>query len=48
MGFVVGVMVAAVAYPVGALIYCFNKATAEKLFSAPADVYTMTSATIPI
>ncbi|PNW85748.1 hypothetical protein CHLRE_03g207100v5 [Chlamydomonas reinhardtii] len=48
LGFVVGVCVATVAYPIGGCLWCVNRPTSTRLLAAPADIYHLTNATIPI
>ncbi|PNW85747.1 hypothetical protein CHLRE_03g207152v5 [Chlamydomonas reinhardtii] len=48
LGLIGALLTAIVAYPLGALCCCVSRSTSDRMFAAPADVFTVTSATLPI
>jgi hypothetical protein len=48
VGFVVGVLTAVVAWPLGALVYCCNRPAGNRAFSTPVNIYGTVKDAFPI
>jgi hypothetical protein len=48
LGVVAGAVAAVVAWPVGVLVYCCSRATADRAFSTPVNTYVSVKNCFPI
>jgi hypothetical protein len=47
IGFILAVVVAVIAWPCGLLVWCCSRSLAERLFSAPVNIWQACSAAVP-